>query len=222
VALAYDVLKAVHVASAAASLALFALREAWMIGAPHRLKYRSVRIVPHIVDTVLLVSAIGLAVMIGNYPGAHGWLTGKVAGLVAYIVLGSIALKRGPTRCVRVAAFAAALAMFAYIVSVAMTKSPAGFFLWAVSNREAASVELDRIAAGTTELHVPRGEMLFNKGDPCVGFHLVIYGQVKLAFVSREWEHSYRTLQAQARAILATLQMGPYALGAELRDSARP
>ncbi len=50
--------------------------------------------------------------------------------------------------------------------------------------KEVAPVELDRIAAGTTELHVPRGEMLFNKGDPCVGFHLVIYGQVKLAFIS--------------------------------------
>lgn len=50
--------------------------------------------------------------------------------------------------------------------------------------KEVAPIELDRIAAGTTELHVPRGEMLFNKGDPCVGFHLVIYGQVKLAFVS--------------------------------------
>jgi CRP/FNR family transcriptional regulator, dissimilatory nitrate respiration regulator len=50
--------------------------------------------------------------------------------------------------------------------------------------KEVAPIELDRIAAGTTELHVPRGEMLFNKGDPCVGFHLVIYGQVKLAFIS--------------------------------------
>lgn len=50
--------------------------------------------------------------------------------------------------------------------------------------KEVAPVELDRIAVGTTELHVPRGEMLFNKGDPCVGFHLVIYGQVKLAFIS--------------------------------------
>jgi CRP-like cAMP-binding protein len=50
--------------------------------------------------------------------------------------------------------------------------------------KEVAPVELDRIAAGTTELHVPRGDMLFNKGDPCVGFHLVIYGQVKLAFIS--------------------------------------
>ena len=50
--------------------------------------------------------------------------------------------------------------------------------------KELAASELDRIAEGTTELHVPRGEILFNKGDPCVGFHLVIYGQVKLAFIS--------------------------------------
>lgn len=50
--------------------------------------------------------------------------------------------------------------------------------------KELAPAEIDRIAAGTTELHVPRGEILFNKGEPCVGFHLVIYGQVKLAFIS--------------------------------------
>jgi uncharacterized membrane protein SirB2 len=60
----------------------------------------------------------------------HGWLTAKVVGLIGYIVLGSIALKRGRTRHTRVAAFAAALVMFAYIVSVAITKSPAGFWLW--------------------------------------------------------------------------------------------
>lgn len=51
---------------------------------------------------------------------------------------------------------------------------------------ELAAAEIDRIAAGTTELHVPRGEVLLNKGDPCVGFHLVIYGQIKLAFVSQQ------------------------------------
>ncbi|CAL61841.1 putative regulatory protein [Herminiimonas arsenicoxydans] len=44
--------------------------------------------------------------------------------------------------------------------------------------------ELDQIAAGTTEKHVLRGAMLFQRGDPCVGFHLVIYGQIKLAFIS--------------------------------------
>ena len=50
--------------------------------------------------------------------------------------------------------------------------------------KELAPAEIDRIAAGTTEHHVPRGEILFNKGDACVGFHLVIYGQVKLSFVT--------------------------------------
>jgi CRP-like cAMP-binding protein len=50
--------------------------------------------------------------------------------------------------------------------------------------KELAPAEIDRIASGTTEIHVPRGEILFNKGDPCTGFHLVIYGQVKLAFVT--------------------------------------
>lgn len=67
---------------------------------------------------------------IGNYPGTHGWLTAKVVGLVGYIVLGRIALKRGRTRRARVAAFAVALAVFAFIVSVAITKSPAGFWVW--------------------------------------------------------------------------------------------
>ncbi|MDH5535781.1 MAG: Crp/Fnr family transcriptional regulator [Betaproteobacteria bacterium] len=50
--------------------------------------------------------------------------------------------------------------------------------------RELAAVELDRIAAGAREIHAARGEVLFRKGDACEGFHLVIYGQVKLAFTS--------------------------------------
>jgi CRP-like cAMP-binding protein len=50
--------------------------------------------------------------------------------------------------------------------------------------KELSPVEIERVVAGTTELHVPRGEILFNKGAPCVGIHLVIYGQVKLSFVT--------------------------------------
>ncbi len=41
--------------------------------------------------------------------------------------------------------------------------------------------ELAAIAAGTTERHVQKGEAIFQRGDPCLGFHLVIFGQVKLA-----------------------------------------
>lgn len=52
--------------------------------------------------------------------------------------------------------------------------------------KELAPAELERIAAGTTTLNVPRGEVIFNRGDPCDGFHLVVYGQVKLAFTSPE------------------------------------
>ena len=52
--------------------------------------------------------------------------------------------------------------------------------------KELAPSELERIAAGTTVLNVPRGEIVFNRGDPCEGFHLVVYGQVKLAFISAE------------------------------------
>jgi CRP-like cAMP-binding protein len=52
--------------------------------------------------------------------------------------------------------------------------------------KELAPSELERVAAGTTTLNVPRGEVIFNRGDPCDGFHLVVYGQVKLAFTSPE------------------------------------
>jgi len=123
---AYPTLKMVHVGSAVLSLALFSVRGAWMMVSPARLGQPWVKVAPHVVDTALLGSAIALAIAIGNYPGTHAWLTAKVAGLVAYVVLGSIALKRGRTRAIRVAAFFAALAVFAYIVSVAVTKSSAG------------------------------------------------------------------------------------------------
>src|SRR5262252_7548050 len=52
--------------------------------------------------------------------------------------------------------------------------------------KELAPAELAPIAAGTTVLEVPRGEIVFHRGDPCVGFHVVVYGQIKLAFVSAE------------------------------------
>jgi len=124
---AYDLLKTVHVACVAASIAFFVVRGGWMLAGSQRLQRRWVRILPHFVDTALLASAIALAVLIRDVPGTRGWLTAKVVGLVVYIVLGTIALKRGRTRRIRLAAFIGAIAVYAYIVSVAVTKSPAGF-----------------------------------------------------------------------------------------------
>jgi len=124
--ISYSAIKHLHVSAAAVSFALFALRGAWMLAAPDKLRARWVRIVPHVVDTLLLLSALWLVWQIGpEVP--NGWLVAKVVGLVAYIVLGIIALKRGRTRGIRVAALIGAVIVFGYIVSVAITKSPLGF-----------------------------------------------------------------------------------------------
>ena len=120
----YLAIKHLHVTFALLSGLLFLLRGVWMLSDSPRLQARWVRIVPHIVDTLLLASAIGLAVASSQYPGQQAWLTAKVVALVAYIVLGTIALKRGRTPQVRKAAFVAALASFGYIVAVAVTKNP--------------------------------------------------------------------------------------------------
>ena len=120
----YLALKAIHVSSVVTSYTLFFVRGVWMMQSPHRLTRRWVRIVPHVVDTALLASAIAMAVTIRQYPFVVGWLTAKVIGLVVYIGLGTIALKRGKSRRVRVIAWVAAQVVFAYIVAVALTRNP--------------------------------------------------------------------------------------------------
>ena len=123
----YLSLKHFHIGCVALSGTLFLLRGAWMVRASPMLARRWVRIAPHIVDTLLLASAIGLAAWSHRYPGQQPWLTAKVLALLGYIVLGSVALKRGRSPGQRQAAFAAALALFAYIVLVAVTKRPFPF-----------------------------------------------------------------------------------------------
>ena len=121
----YATIKAIHVGCATVSIALFVTRGAWMLGSPEHLRQRWVRIAPHVVDTALLASALWLAWQLGR-DGAGGWLVAKVIALLVYIGLGTIALKRGRTRKLRLAAFAGAVATFAYIVTVAIAKSPLG------------------------------------------------------------------------------------------------
>jgi uncharacterized membrane protein SirB2 len=123
----YFTLKHFHMACAAVSGSLFLLRGMWMLRDSPRLQLRWVRTAPHVVDTLLLASAITLAVWSGQYPGAQDWLSAKVIALVAYIVLGAIALKRGRTKTVRTWALAGALLVFGYIVAVAVTKQPMPF-----------------------------------------------------------------------------------------------
>ncbi len=88
-----------------------------------------VRFTSYGIDTVLLLSAISLAVMLGQYPFVQSWLTVKVLLLVVYIVLGVFALKRGRTRGAKLGFLIAALAVYGFIMSVARTHHPMGFLL---------------------------------------------------------------------------------------------
>ena len=123
----YLALRNLHIACVVLSAAGFLLRGTWMLCDSPLLGRRWVRVVPHFIDSALLASAVALATLSGQYPLAQHWLTAKVVALLAYIVCGTMALKRGRSRAVRSAFFVAALAILAYIVSVAMTRSPFGF-----------------------------------------------------------------------------------------------
>ncbi len=98
----------------------FNLRVVWTFAQSRHLQRKWVKIVPHVVDTILLLSAIGLMLEIAQYPVVDDWLSAKVVGLVVYILLGIISL-RGPSRSVRAIAWLGANIAFFYIVSVALT-----------------------------------------------------------------------------------------------------
>jgi uncharacterized membrane protein SirB2 len=123
----YAALKSIHIATVAASYALFVLRGVWMIRESPRLQARWVKIMPHAVDTVLLASAVALTIVLRQYPFVSGWLTAKVLALVVYIALGMIALGRGRSKPARIGAWSAAQAVFLYIVCVALTRNPFPF-----------------------------------------------------------------------------------------------
>jgi len=123
---AYLIAKILHVACAAISIAGFAARGMLMLRGSALLQVRFVRVAPHVVDTVLLASALWLLWLLALSPFANGWVAAKIVALLLYIVFGSVALRRGRSLRVRAAAFALALASAAYIVAVAFTRDPFG------------------------------------------------------------------------------------------------
>ncbi|MFN3986408.1 MAG: SirB2 family protein [Rhodocyclaceae bacterium] len=122
----YYTIKHVHVLCVVLSGFGFLLRGILMLMRSPALAHPVARIAPHVVDTVLLGSAVVLAAMIGAYPFVSGWITAKVVGLIVYIGLGMVALRRGRTHSVKAGTFVAALVVYAWIVSVAMTKNSLG------------------------------------------------------------------------------------------------
>lgn len=123
----YMMAKHLHLTAVALSVTLFLIRFLWAQKNPLILEKFWAKVLPHIIDTVLLGSAVWLCVIISQYPLVNGWLTFKVVGVVAYIVFGLIALKKAKTAPVKWLAFIAALLSLAMTAHVAISKQPMFF-----------------------------------------------------------------------------------------------
>ena len=122
----YLQIKLVHVWAVILSGSLFALRGALTLVGSRLAQHPVPRYLSFAIDTVLLTAALMLTTIVHQYPFVQAWLTVKVLLLFVYIVLGTIALKQGRTGRERALAYLAALAVFAFIVSVARTHDPLG------------------------------------------------------------------------------------------------
>ncbi|MEO8122379.1 MAG: SirB2 family protein [Rhodoferax sp.] len=116
-------MKHLHVTCVVLSVSLFVLRGTLELRSQPWRQWRLLRVAPHLVDTVLLGSALWLAWRIGQYPFVDTWLTAKVLALLFYIGLGMRALGRNTPQAQRLPYFTGALLSVGYIVGVARTHS---------------------------------------------------------------------------------------------------
>lgn len=123
----YMMAKHLHMTAVGLSILLFVIRFLYGQMNPAFLQKKWVKIVPHVIDTILLLSAIWLCVLISQYPLVDGWVTFKVIGVILYIFAGMLALKWAKTPPLKWAGFFAALIVLALTAKVAVTKTV--FFL---------------------------------------------------------------------------------------------
>lgn len=122
--MSYLLLKHLHVTCVLLSGLGFLLRLSWMWRQSPWLQRRISRVLPHVVDSLLLLSALVMAWMSGQYPLAQDWLSAKLFGLLLYIACGMMALKRGRTLSIRLYFGGLAVLAYGYIVAVALTRQP--------------------------------------------------------------------------------------------------
>ena len=122
--MAWPLLKQLHVALALLTALSFCVRAGWMLSGSSLLHARWTRRLPHVVDTLLLATGIALAIELSISPLAHPWLAAKLLAVGAYVLLGSVALKRGRSYHARVTALLLSLLLLAYIFSVALHHDP--------------------------------------------------------------------------------------------------
>lgn len=120
----YIVLKQLHLSCITLTFLLFNLRAIGHLFGATWVQQKWLHVVPHMVDTVLLVTGILLAVQLQQYPFVDAWLTAKFFALIAYIIFGSLTLKHAPSWQTQLLSYMAALLAFSYLVSTALLHHP--------------------------------------------------------------------------------------------------
>lgn len=116
-------IKSIHILCASVSIIGFILRGFLKITSPEKLAKKWIKISPHIIDTLLLLSAVMLVFLTEQYPTTNNWILAKLVALISYIGLGMITLKFAQSKAQILSAFIAALLCYTYIIGVAITKS---------------------------------------------------------------------------------------------------
>jgi uncharacterized membrane protein SirB2 len=123
----YFPLKHLHLTCITLSIVFFVTRFYWRKQNSGMLQKKWVKILPHTIDTVLLGSAIGMAIIASINPFEQHWLAAKILALLAYILAGTFAIKRAQSAHAQNISFVLALACFAYILMVAISKQVVPF-----------------------------------------------------------------------------------------------
>lgn len=123
----YEILKHTHLTAIVISFLLFFVRGNLMMRDSGKAKHKVFLIAPHIVNLILIASGISLAVLLHFNPANQPWLAVKLVALVIYIALGILTFKH-PKLQTRKILWLVSLVVFAFIVSVAVSKNPLGFF----------------------------------------------------------------------------------------------
>jgi uncharacterized membrane protein SirB2 len=123
----YPQVRAVHIGAALLSVALFSLRGAGVLARARWPMTPPLRYLSYGIDTVLLTAALMLLSMLPGAVFANHWLTVKLGLLLLYVVLGSLALKRGRSRRVRAVCFGAAVTVIALVFGIARMHQPLGW-----------------------------------------------------------------------------------------------
>ncbi|WP_294637873.1 SirB2 family protein [uncultured Aquabacterium sp.] len=126
----YTTLKTLHLAAITLSALGFAARGLGIFTGAGWVRSKPARVLPLVVDTVLLASGVALAILLKLQPGQAPWLMAKLIGLVVYIGLGTVAIRPGRPMAVRAAAWVSALMVLGWMASVALSKRPAGWLAW--------------------------------------------------------------------------------------------